>query len=153
MSLTYRRATVDDAAGLAGLRWRRATEERGYTGTDLDGFVRVFAGWMADHEGTHLPFVAEDDGKVAGMAWLMVTDRVPTAQSPVRYSGDVQSVFVAPELRDRGVGARLMGEVLAEARRRGLERVTVHSTERAVPFYQRLGFTYQDTELSWRPDA
>jgi GNAT superfamily N-acetyltransferase len=74
------------------------------------------------------------------MAWLMHADRVPGVTNPDRRMGDVQSVYVVPELRNRGVGAQLMSAVWAEARNRELEFVTVHSSERAVPMYERAGF-------------
>lgn len=74
------------------------------------------------------------------MAWLAVTRRVPHPRSLDRVSGDLQSVYVVPHERDRGVGDRLIGTVLAVARDLGLERVTVHSTERAVGAYARRGF-------------
>jgi len=146
-----RRATVADAAALAGLRWRLVTEEGDYSGTDRAGYLAFFADWLADHQESHLPFLASEDGQPVGMAWLMVAERVPTPRGRRRLSGDVQSVYVVPELRDGGVGAVLLEAVLAEARRLDLEHVTVHSSDRAVPFYQRVGFGYDRTWLRWKP--
>ncbi|MEV0716179.1 GNAT family N-acetyltransferase [Asanoa sp. NPDC050611] len=137
---------------MAGLRWRRLAEERGYTGTDRATFLDAFATWLVDHEATHLPFIAEMDGQVVGMAWLMVAERVPTPAARKRLSGDVQSVLVVPERRNGGVGAALLEEVLAEAARLDLEHVTVHSSDRAVPFYQRVGFEHDRTWLRWKPE-
>ncbi|MET9829764.1 GNAT family N-acetyltransferase [Streptomyces sp. NPDC006385] len=45
-----------------------------------------------------------------------------------------------PETRDAGLGGRLITETLARAGELGLERVTVHSSPRAIPAYARLGF-------------
>ncbi|WP_243709432.1 GNAT family N-acetyltransferase [Micromonospora sp. 15K316] len=149
--MTVRSATAADATALGGLRWRRLAEERGYTGTDRDEFLRHFAGWVADHLSSHLPFLAEVDGAVVGMAWLMVADRVPTPAGRARRSGDVQSVYVVPELRDSGIGAELLAAVLAEAGKLDLEHVTVHSSERAVRFYQRVGFQHDRRWLRWQP--
>ncbi|GIF67650.1 N-acetyltransferase [Asanoa ishikariensis] len=149
--MRVRRATVADAAALAGLRWRRVTEEGDYTGTDRADFLESFADWLAEHQASHLPFLAEDGERAVGMAWLMVAERVPTPRSRSRRSGDVQSVYVVPELRDGGVGAVLLAAVLAEARTLDLEHVTVHSSDRAVPFYQRVGFAHDRTLLYWKP--
>ncbi|WP_051724178.1 GNAT family N-acetyltransferase [Micromonospora chokoriensis] len=152
MRVDVRAATAADAAALAGLRWRRLTEERGYTGTDHADFVEAFVGWVTEHLPTHLPFLAEVDGDVVGMAWLMVADRVPTPVHRSRQSGDVQAVYVVPERRGNGIGAALLEEVLAEARRRDLEHVTVHSSRRAVPLYQRVGFQHDPTWLRWQSE-
>jgi hypothetical protein len=68
---------------LAGLRWRRATQERGYQGDNLAEFVATLGDWMRGHPG-HQAFVAEVAGEVVGMAWLAVLDRVPTANKYAR---------------------------------------------------------------------
>jgi GNAT superfamily N-acetyltransferase len=126
--------------------------ECGYTGTDQAAFVELFSAWVIEHLSTHLPFLAEVDDQVVGMAWLMVADRVPSPARRRRRTGDVQSVYVVPEFRDGGVGAAPLDAVLAEARRFGLKHVTVHSSRRAVPFYQRTGFHQGQHWLEWRPE-
>ena len=141
MDLTVRRGTAQDAPALARMRWRWRVEERkAASDVDRGSFVDFFTSWVVDHLPTHLPFVVEIDGALAGMAWLMLGDRVPAPGLMDRRTGDVQSVYVAPERRNVGAGAALMEAVLAEAGNRELEFVTVHSSERAVTMYQRAGF-------------
>ncbi|SDS11161.1 GNAT family N-acetyltransferase [Actinoplanes derwentensis] len=152
INVTVRRASEVDAPALAGLRWKRATQDHGYQGDDLDEFVEVFGDWMRGHP-EHRAFVAEVGGEVVGMAWLAVLDRVPTVTGHARRGGDVQSVFVVPELRDRRVGALLMAAVLDEARGLELEHVTVHSSPRAVPFYERNGWGHDPEWLSWAGES
>jgi GNAT superfamily N-acetyltransferase len=132
-----RMAGAEDVAVLAELR-------------DIgpDG-IAAFAGWVNAHAETHLPFVAEVDGVVVGSAWLHVAERVPGHESQDRWYGDVQSVMVRPEHRNQGIGAALMAAILAEAVRRRLEHVTVHSGRRAVDFYLRNGFSHHRQILIW----
>jgi len=151
VTVTVRRATAADAPALARLRWRWRTEERNEAGPDPASFVELFTTWVVDHLATHLPFVVEVDGRLSGMAWLMLAPRVPSPASPDRRTGDVQSVYVVPELRNTGVGAALVDAILAEARDRGLEHVTVHSSDRAVRFYARSGFREGQNWLQWKP--
>jgi GNAT superfamily N-acetyltransferase len=115
------------------------------------GELPAYAEWIAAHSETHLPFVAEVDGRVVGSAWLHVADRVPAHGSFHRRYGDVQSVMVAEEHRGRGLGAELMAAILAEAETRGLSHVTVHSGRRAVDFYARNGFSHHRQLLLWEP--
>ncbi|SFF01804.1 N-acetylglutamate synthase, GNAT family [Actinoplanes philippinensis] len=130
-----------DVAALAELR-----------GIEADG-VPAYAAWILSHAETHLPFVAEIDGRVIGCAFLFVAERVPGNGSTTRRYGDVQSVMVREEHRNRGVGAAMMAAILAEARTRGLLHVTVHSGRRAVDFYLRNGFTHHRQILIWEPGA
>jgi GNAT superfamily N-acetyltransferase len=134
-----RRASVADVAMLAELR-------------DIDqDKLGAYAGWVAAHAETHLPFVAEIDGYVVGAAWLLVAERVPGNESLDRWYGDIQSVMVRKEHRNRGIGSALMAAILTEARTRGLLHVTVHSGRRAVDFYLRNGFSHHRQLLLWEP--
>jgi GNAT superfamily N-acetyltransferase len=152
MDVTVRRATAVDAPALARLRWRWRTEERGEVGLDREAFVDYFTDWIMDHIGTHVPFVVELDGRLAGMAWLALTDRVPGPAHMDRRTGDIQSVYIVPELRNRGIGAQLLDVVFQHARDRELVFVTVHSAPDAIRFYRRWGFDGSERWLEWRPE-
>jgi GNAT superfamily N-acetyltransferase len=120
-------------------------ELRGIEGDKLE----AYAGWVAAHADTHLPFVAEIDGYVVGVAWLLVAERVPGNALLERWYGDIQSVMVREQYRNRGIGGALIAAILAEARTRGLLHVTVHSGRRAVDFYLRNGFSQHRQLLLW----
>jgi GNAT superfamily N-acetyltransferase len=149
--VTVRRGTAADAPTLARLRWRWRTDERNEPGPDREIFCEYFTAWVIDHLDTHLPYVVEADGRIAGMAWLVPSDRVPSVTRLDRRTADIQSVYVVPELRNTGVGATLIDALLAEARAREFEHVTVHSSDRAVPFYLRGGFVQDPHWLEFRP--
>jgi GNAT superfamily N-acetyltransferase len=149
MGITTRRATAADAAKLAALRWRQIVEGGDHVDIDRDAFIESFSAWAVDHQATHLPFVAEADGDVIGVAWLLVAERVPSSERRRRHFGDVQSVYVVPEMRNAGAGAAVLADLLAEASKLELEHVTVHSSSRAVPLYQRVGFDHGRAWLHW----
>jgi GNAT superfamily N-acetyltransferase len=153
MEVTVRRATAVDAPALARLRWRWRGEERNEVGLGREAFVAYLTTWIVDHLATHLPFVVEVDGRLSGMAWLALADRVPSPGVMDRRYGDIQSVYVVPELRDRGIGAQLLAGVCQHARDRELAFVLVHSAAAAVRFYQRWGFVGDERWLQWRPES
>src|SRR5262245_55390876 len=124
MPVTVRPGTPADGPAMAGLRWRDSIEGGFTPATDRDSYLASFAAWVGEHMSTHRPFVAELDGEVVGMAWLMVGERVPSPANSRRLFGDVQSVYVASEVRNDGIGAALLKELLVEASRLGLEHVT-----------------------------
>jgi GNAT superfamily N-acetyltransferase len=47
---------------------------------------------------------------------------------------------VAPARRGDGIGESLVNAAVDEARRGGLDYVSVHPSERSVPLYRRVGF-------------
>jgi GNAT superfamily N-acetyltransferase len=103
-------------------------------------FLLAFGRWMTDHGDTHQAFLAEVDRQPVGMAWLVRVERVPGPGVWTRLAGTVQSAYVLPEHRDRGLGAALVGALLDEAAARGFDYVSVHPSQRSFPFYRRLGF-------------
>ncbi|MEU1933649.1 GNAT family N-acetyltransferase [Streptomyces coeruleorubidus] len=98
---------------MAALLWEWLVENGGEALGEHEEFVRHFVDWARDNAVSHrcMVVVRDDDGVVIGMARLAVVQRVPTPRAPRRASGDL-----------------------------GLERVTVHSSRRAIPAYARCGF-------------
>ncbi|MFD0007012.1 GNAT family N-acetyltransferase [Streptomyces sp. NPDC127178] len=146
-NITVRPAEPGELAAVAGLRWQWILEndDAASAAADRQEFVRHFVAWARQNAASHRCMVLVDsdvggDLGIIGMAWLAVVQRVPTPHALERASGDLQCVYVVPEARDAGLGGRLITETLARARDLGLERVTVHSSPRAIPAYARQGF-------------
>lgn len=116
---------------------------------DLESIVpaeqELFAGdppWTADQFRSELAGVPEtrwyvvaesDDGELAGYAGLMAgVDTV-----------DIQTLAVLPAYRRRGLGRSLLGELIAEARRRRVADVLLEvraDNEPAIQLYRAQGF-------------
>ena len=139
-NVSVRRGTVSDSKALALLKIEWAQLREPVSPVDADLFAHTLVEWM-DRLGDNLVcHVAEVNDRIIGMAWLVIFDRVPDFGTVHRVSGDVQSVYVAPEFRSAGVGAQLMTAICEEADRLGIPRVLVHSSSTAIPFYKKLGF-------------
>jgi ribosomal protein S18 acetylase RimI-like enzyme len=81
--------------------------------------------------------VARDDDAIVGMGILII------ATALTGTTAHVEDVVVDAGSRGRGIGARLMGELLDLARAEGADQMTLtsHPTrEAANRLYQRLGF-------------
>lgn len=78
-------------------------------------------------------------GHVVGAARYYVTDAT-TVQ--------IGRMAVLAAQRGRGVGARLLAALVAEARRRGFARAHLHAQTHASAFYRKAGF-YDDGEELW----
>jgi GNAT superfamily N-acetyltransferase len=135
-----RRAGLDDAPALARLRWLWRTVERSEYGLSETDFEAAFTQWWSTRATSHIAYIAEHAGEAIGMAWLAVFDRMPQPRHLVRLAGNVQSVFVLEEYRNRGTGRALVDAVIGEARDRGLGYLIVHPSARAYPLYERIGF-------------
>jgi RimJ/RimL family protein N-acetyltransferase len=138
-SLEIRRATPDDAAGIAGVV-ATVVAERVYSAVD--------PAWTPDEERRYLEglsprqavHVAIDPrGAIVG---LQVLDFWSSALKSMAHVGHV-GTFMLPAWRGRGVGQRLWQCTLPLAREVGYRKLVIHvrgSNPDAQAFYQRLGF-------------
>jgi N-acetylglutamate synthase-like GNAT family acetyltransferase len=53
---------------------------------------------------------------------------------------EIRRLYVQPGAQRRGTGSLLVGELEAEARRRGIERLEVHASPSSEGFYRARGF-------------
>ncbi|HZQ56965.1 MAG TPA: GNAT family N-acetyltransferase [Acidimicrobiales bacterium] len=125
---------------MGDLRWTWRAIERSEVGLSRPDFIAEFQRWFADHRATHAAFVAHVGREPVGMAWLATIERVPGPATWTRLAGHLQSVYVLPDHRNRGIGAALVTAALEEATEREFDYVIVHPSERSLPFYRRLGF-------------
>jgi GNAT superfamily N-acetyltransferase len=133
-------ADRDDVGHLARLLWLFASPEE-QVKQSVESFSVDLAAWWTEHHDSHLAFIARlDEAEVVGMAWLALLPRVPRPGAATRHSADIQSVFVVPEHRGRGIGSALIQVVSDHALNLRAARVTVHSGDRSLPVYERLGF-------------
>lgn len=146
-SITIRPPREDELDTLARLRWQWVLENGDTPTTSRGEFVEAFVQWAARNTSSHRPMIMLRGREVIGMAWLAILQRVPTPRATERSSGDVQSMYVVPAERHRGHGGRLIDAIMKTAHELGLERVTVHSSERAIPAYERHGFNASDRLL------
>lgn len=145
-------AIADDVPGLARLLWLDTRHEEPAQ-RDAGAFAAELAKWWAARPDSHAAFVARLPGPgIVGMAWVALIARVPRPGATSRVSADIQSVFVIPEHRGRGIGSALVDAAAEHATRTGALRVTVHSGRRAVPVYERLGFASSRRLLQRPPD-
>ena len=84
-----------------------------------------------------LGYVAEENGEVIAALF---------AHEKIWWNNDevfIEEMFVVPEMQRRGIGSRLLDEVLGYVKRKGLAGVTL-STNRFAPapkFYEKNGFS------------
>ena len=154
-SWTLREAFVDndrDVAELAALRYDWRVGELGENGPSSEKFAQSLASWWRGNAVSHVALVGSVDDEAVAMAWLAIVERVPSPTSPERRCGYVQSVYVRPQFRNRGIGHDVVAQLLAIAQARGLDYVAVHPTEKSFTFYQRLSFspTSKVLELDFR---
>ncbi|MHC9234980.1 GNAT family N-acetyltransferase [Pseudooceanicola sp. 502str34] len=130
-SLTLRALTPDDAGAAAALFFRAVRE-----GTVAHYDAAQRAAWAPappDPEDWRRRFAAQ----FGVTAWEGET---LAGFVTMEGTGHLDLAFVAPEWMGRGLAARLYGALEAEARARGLPRLTSEASHLARPFLLRQGW-------------
>jgi ribosomal protein S18 acetylase RimI-like enzyme len=96
--------------------------------------------------------VAEKGKRLVG-AVLLYPAATSGLSRRLRTAPEVRLLAVAPAARGQGIGAALMRECVARARRSGATALTLHTNDvmqAAIRLYERLGFQ-RAAELDFRP--
>jgi GNAT superfamily N-acetyltransferase len=134
---TLRPSRREDVPGLVALF---ADDELGRTreGAPLETYLKAFDALDADPNNTL--YVLDIAGAVSGCAQFTV---IPGLGRRGMTRALIEAVRVASHLRGRGLGRRLIGDLVAIARQRGCGMVQLTSDKRrteAHRFYGSLGF-------------
>jgi len=109
----------------------------------LDAMERNCIPWVTRVivEGKYVGWITEDNGRPVASAGLLVLDWPPHPLDPTgEHRGYLLNVYVEPEYRRRGLAHALVDLCLAEAHRRRLRVVALHSSDAARPIYEAFGF-------------
>ncbi len=146
MTYTIRRATPDDAALLAEHRARVWREVGDWDEEPMARQIPVWTAWFTEAvaDGRYRSWIAEELGAAIASGSLLVYAAIPRPGSDSDREGRVQSVYVDPNARRRGIARTLMHEIVAYARTAPLIRLVLHPSDDARPLYAGLGFSALD---------
>jgi len=147
-----RPAVPADAPVLARMRYRMRAEIGTPTEAE-DGFVERCAAWMAERLAPGSAWrcwVAEEGGRIVGHAWVQVFEKMPNPVDELERHGYVTNMYVAPELRGRGLGGALLDLALRHCREQEVDEIILWPSERSRSLYLRAGFTVHGDLLELR---
>lgn len=136
-----RLAGVDDAHALATLRYRFRAEKGRSVETEAD-FVARTAPWIAERlaRDDWRAWVAIGGGTIVGHVFVHFIDKVPNPVPEAETLAYLTNFYVAPTLRNRGAGARLLKAAVAACEELEVETIFLRPTKDSVPLYRRNGF-------------
>lgn len=155
MTVALRRATPEDAELLArhrGAVWVEVGEWDAATMTrQVPVWTAYFRRAIADQ--IYVAFVATEGNDVIGSGAILVHASLPRPASDSDRAGRVQSVYVVPAARRRGIARDIMEGLLAYARERRLISLSLHPSDEARGLYESLGFaTANEMRLDLVPE-
>jgi L-amino acid N-acyltransferase YncA len=138
-SVTIRRATADDAAGIVAV-WKAIVAEEAYSAVDCAFTTEQEREYLTSLSKREALFIAETtERQVVGFQSLDQWTRLFHSMDHVGQLG----TFVLRDWRGRGIGKQLAVHTLAFAKSAGYEKLVIYvraSNVDALMFYARLGF-------------
>ena len=137
--ITYRKLTENDleifiAMRIAQLREEGATEELDLKPALIDYYHRHMA------DGTFVSWLAVDGEKIIGTSGMSFVEKPPYFSCPSGRIGLLSSMYTDPQYRRHGIGKKLLGLVVEEARKYGCGAVQITASDMGVLLYQDFGF-------------
>ena len=95
-----------------------------------------------------IAFVAKDDNRIVSVAYLHIIEMPANSILLNGIYGEVLSVYTEPEYRGKGLCTKLMQNLIAYGKERGLGRVDLSATKDGYPIYSKMGFVEKENRYT-----
>jgi GNAT superfamily N-acetyltransferase len=138
-----RRARAGDVEALVEMRLAFLREELGNADDSsiaaLERELQVYFRRKIASDDT-LIYVAEADGSIVGTGLMIVIESLPRPSNPLGVEACITNMYTVPEWRGQGIASKLVCEMTAIAKAKGIRRVWLRATEMGRPVYEKAGF-------------
>ena len=93
-------------------------------------------------------FVAKDNNRIVSVAYLHIIEMPANSILLNGIYGEVLSVYTEPEYRGKGLCTKLMQNLIAYGKERGLGRVDLSATKDGYPIYSKMGFVEKENRYT-----
>ena len=147
--MRIRLARSSDFHGLAEMRYRFRTETGTVTETK-SRFMRRCTSWMRKRfrSGSYpwRCWVADDGKRLLGHICVQLVEKIPNPVNEPEFHAYLTNFYVVPEMRDQGLGKKMLNKALSWCRTRETDAVILWATVESRPLYRRCGLA-QPTDI------
>lgn len=123
-------------AYLTELQGEQSTEYQKKLSDDLNLY---FTAALAEKR--FFAYMAVLQGEVLGFG-AMVIKKIPGDFNQSLYlEGDILNMYTIPQARRQGISALILKQLINEARRRGISKISLHTTKDGEKLYRKYGFS------------
>ena len=137
--LEYRLMTALDIEAYIALRVRQLREAGATEDVDLAPALRDYYDCHLSDD-TFRAWLAVEDGRIVATSGMSLAEKPPYFSNPAGRIGLLSGMYTLPEYRRRGIGRRLLGRVVDEARAWGCGAVQITASDMGVLLYADFGF-------------
>lgn len=146
-------ATIDDIDSLVKLRIKLLNETcnniRNY---DWDRYSQALKTFYYDSISNKkvIAFLAEESGNVIGISIICFYNIVPLLHNLDGKMALLTDMYTVPEYRNKGIGTKLLNDIMEYVKKSGYVKVTLNATESGRKLYEKYGFKDINGEMSYK---
>ena len=148
-----RMANIDDIGSFVKMKislfkeFKKDTEEY-----DWDKYSQALKGYY--NEGLLnekvVAFLAEDNGNTIAISIIYFYDICPTLNNLDGKLAMITDMYTVPEYRNKGIGYKLLSNIMEHTKKLGYKKVTLHATDSGRILYEKYGFKDRTGEMSYK---
>lgn len=137
------------------MRWRGEVIEAVFGVSVSDPLVSQNHSYYRRHiaDGSHFAVMATLGGVEAGCGGLCFYEELPSPDNPSGRCAYLMNIYVRPDYRHMGIGAAIVGKLVAEARDRMCGKIYLETTDAGEPLYHREGFREMKGMMGYSSDT
>ena len=140
--IVYDTANKNDIEELVRLRIAYMIDDFGsITDYEREAMEKQLPDYFQRKLGTELiAFVARAEGRIVGVAYLLIMEKPANPFFPNGLDSEVLSVYTEDEYRGKGICTQLMKDLIDYAKEHEVCRIDLIATKEGYPIYKKLGF-------------
>ena len=147
---TYRKMTIDDLDLLVSSRVMvLKAANKLPDDADMSEIERQSREYYkkAFAQDTHTAYLVFDGDRLIGTGGMSYYDVMPTCDVNTGRKAYVMNMYTDPEYRRQGIAYRTLDLLVADAKARGVEHITLEATDMGRPLYEKYGFVQMKSEM------
>lgn len=101
-------------------------------------------------DGSHTAYFVFDGQRLIGTGGMSYYSVMPTCDVPTGKKAYVMNMYTDPGYRRQGIAYRTLELLVADAKARGVEHITLEATDMGRPLYEKYGFVQMQSEMELR---
>lgn len=96
---------------------------------------------------SHAAYLVYDGEKIAGAGGVSFYQVMPTVHNSTGWKAYIMNMYTHPSYRRKGIALHMLDLLVTEARKRGMNHITLEATQMGRPLYETYGFIPMENEM------
>lgn len=96
---------------------------------------------------THIAYLVFNENSIVGSGGISFFQVMPTYHNPSGYKAYIMNMYTHPDYRRRGIAYKILDILVNEAKSKGINAISLETTEMGRPVYEKYGFVQMKNEM------